>query len=184
MQSFSEVQPNSPDEGDGIWPTRRRKVLDWLVNETRGERFIDNIFVDMCEGLAQAGVPLARATLHFRIHHPQWIGARILWRKGLSEAEIDTFDYGTEDTSQYLNSPLFEINNGGAEVRRRLDAATADGPHYPLFDELRDAGLTDYIAWPLEHSLGKRHVVTFASDRPGGFAAEDIALFADLLPAL
>jgi adenylate cyclase len=63
-----------------------------LVTETRHERFIDNILVEMCQRLLDAGVPVGRATLHFRIHHPQWIGARILWRTGISEAEIQTFE--------------------------------------------------------------------------------------------
>ncbi len=184
MQSLSEVRLDSPRESDGLWPAQRRKILDWLVIETRGERFIDNIFVEMCQRLSEAGVPVTRATLHFRIHHPQWLGARILWRKGLAEAEIDTYAYGVEDSAQYQNSALYEINNGADEVRRHLDDPTAEGPDYPLYDELRAEGLTDYIVWPLYHTLGKRHAITFASDRPGGFDADDIAFLTDLLPAL
>ncbi|WP_234879319.1 adenylate/guanylate cyclase domain-containing protein [Sinorhizobium americanum] len=152
--------------------------------ETREERFIDNIFVELCRRLSEAGVPVARATLHFRIHHPQWIGARILWRKGLSEAEIDTYEYGVEDSTQYLNSPLHAFNEGADEVRRHLDDPTAEGPNYPLYDELRAEGITDYMIWPLYHTLGKRHAITFASDRPGGFDADDIAFLSDILPAL
>jgi adenylate cyclase len=134
MQSLSEARLDTSDDSEGTWPIRRRKILDWLVNETRSERFIDNIFVDMCWRLSQAGVPVARATLHFRIHHPQLVGARILWRAGLSEAEIDTFGYGVEDTAQYLNSPLREIDDGAKEVRRHLGDPTTDGTEYPLYD--------------------------------------------------
>ncbi|WP_425336318.1 adenylate/guanylate cyclase domain-containing protein [Sinorhizobium garamanticum] len=184
MQSLLNPSLAEARHEDQTRPMRSRKILDWLINETRGERFIDNIFVEMCERLVAAGVPVARATLHFRIHHPQWIGARILWRKGLSEAELQTYEYGIEDTEQYLNSPLHEFNNGAAEVRRHLDDPAADGPQYPLYDELSASGLTDYFIWPLEHTLGKRHAVTFASDRPGGFSEDDMAVFADLLPAL
>lgn len=179
MLSVSDVTFRSRDEG--TWPTRRRKILDWLVTETRHERFIDKILVDMCERLLDAGVPVGRATLHFRIHHPQWIGARILWRKGLMKAEFQTFEYGAEETDQYLNSPLYEINSGASVVRQRL---TEPGPQYSLYDELRADGYTDYIAWPLEHTLDKRHVITFASDQPGGFSEDHLTFLADLLPAL
>lgn len=179
MSSLLNATFDASDEG--IWPTRRRKILDWLVTETRHERFIDNILVEMCIRLLDAGVPVTRASLHFRTNHPQWIGARILWRKGLAEAEIRTFDYGVEETDQYLNSPLHEINSGASVVRRRLDE---DGPQYPLYDELRADGYTDYIAWPLDHTLDKRHVVTFATDRTGGFSEDHITILADLLPAL
>ena len=143
MQSLMEAGARSLHGDDGAWPARRRRIIDWLVLETRGERFIDNIFVEMCRKLVEAGIPVARASLHFRIHHPQWLGARILWRKGLTEAEIDTYAYGVEDTSQYLNSPLREFNEGAEEVRRHLDDPAADGPDYPLYDELRADGLTD-----------------------------------------
>ena len=28
---------------------------------------------------------------------------------------------------------------------------------FQLFDELRREGFTDYVAWPIDHTLGKRH---------------------------
>ena len=49
---------------------------------------------------------------------------------------------------------------------------------------MRAIGLTDYVAWPLYHTLGKRHVVTFATDRPGGFDDAQIASLLKLLPVL
>ncbi len=91
MQSLSDVPLYFMDQSEGVWPSRRRKIIDWLVNETRDERFIDNIFVQMCQRLRDEGVPVARASLHFRTLHPQWLGARILWKTGLREARIDTF---------------------------------------------------------------------------------------------
>src|SRR3954469_3193298 len=106
---------------EGVWPIRRRRILDWLGNETRGERFIDNILMEMCEKLLAAGVPVTRSSLHFRTNHPQWIGARILWAEGMKEAKINTFAYGVENTPQYLNSPVNEIHNGANEVRKNLE---------------------------------------------------------------
>jgi adenylate cyclase len=44
--------------------------------------------------------------------------------------------------------------------------------------------LTDYVAWPLDYTLGKRHVVSFATDRSGGFSEDELASLADVLPAL
>ncbi|MGO7998201.1 adenylate/guanylate cyclase domain-containing protein, partial [Rhizobium ruizarguesonis] len=66
MSSFWNKAGTAVEAEEGVWPIRRRRILDWLVNETRGERFIDNILVEMCEKLLAAGVPVARATLHFR----------------------------------------------------------------------------------------------------------------------
>src|SRR6201999_4515006 len=41
-----------------------------------------------------------------------------------------------------------------------------------------------YVAWPLYHTLGKQHIVTFATDRPGGFDDAHIASLQRLLPVL
>ncbi|MGO4452023.1 adenylate/guanylate cyclase domain-containing protein [Phyllobacterium sp. TAF24] len=184
MQSLLDVNKSSPRASDGIWPMQRSALLDWLMIETREQRFIDNILVEMCEKLEAAGIPVARASLHFRIQHPQWRGARLLWRKGLTETEIRTFEYGSEQTAEYLNSPINDIVSGANEVRQRLEVIDANAPKYQLYDQLRAEGLTDYVAWPLDHTLGKRHVVTFSTDRRGGFDDEHIAALSDLMPAL
>jgi adenylate cyclase len=181
MQPVSNPLPATTEAEDGLWPVHRRKILDWLINDTRSERYIDNILVEMCSRLQAAGVPVARASMHFRTLHPQWRGARVLWRLGMQEAEIRTFGHGIELTSQFLNSPMNDILSGAAEVRQKLERGATS---YPLYDELRREGLTDYVAWPMDHTLGKRHVVTFSSDRPGGFDDEHLTFLRDLMPAL
>ncbi|EJJ27780.1 adenylate/guanylate cyclase domain-containing protein [Rhizobium sp. CF142] len=180
--SFETTDPAS-EAAEGVWPIRRRRILDWLINETRGERFIDNILVEMCKRLLAAGVPVNRSSLHFRTNHPQWIGARILWVEGMEEAKINTFAYGVETTPQFLNSPVNEIHKGTNEVRKNLEDLW-EGDDYPFYQELRDDGYSEYIAWPIDHTFDKRHVVTFSTNRPGGFTGEHVDFLRDLLPAL
>jgi adenylate cyclase len=182
MQPLREVTIEDRDEEDGLWPVRRRAIIDWLVNDTRNERFIDNILVELCERLNVAGVPVARATFHFRTNHPQWIGARLLWRRGMIEADIDTLAYGIENTPAFLESPLRKVFDGGQEIRQHIESI--DEPTFVLYEELREEGLTDYIAWPVDHTLGKRHIATFATDRAGGFEDWHVTFLRDLLPAL
>lgn len=169
--------------GDGQWPHQRHNVLDWLMNETRTERYIDNLFVSLCERLNAAGIPVSRATLHFRTYHPQWLGARIFWNAGKAEATIRTFDYGTENTPEFRLSPAYEIYQGAKEVRQRLNESPFDRP-WPLLNELFEQGSTDYVAWPMDHTLGKRHFVSFSTKEPGGFKPDHFAFLKDLVPAL
>ncbi|MBJ7405981.1 MAG: adenylate/guanylate cyclase domain-containing protein [Bradyrhizobium sp.] len=159
-------------------------VIDWLTNGTRDERFIDDIFAQMCIRLQQAGIPLKRATLHVLINHPQWLGARMMWSDGRSDAEIALVDYEVRERSEYIGSAAHEIQDGGAEVRERLEQDPSLGRKHALYDEMRAKGLTDYVAWPLYHTLGKRHLVTFATDRSGGFDDAHIAGLKKLLPLL
>ncbi|AYG68853.1 MULTISPECIES: adenylate/guanylate cyclase domain-containing protein [unclassified Rhizobium] len=184
MQSSIEAIADSSHDDLGIWPTKQSKILDWLMNDVRDQRFIDNILVELCEKLLAAGIPVARSTMHFRTLHPQWAGARILWRTGMKEGDIATFSYGTDKTPQFLASPINEIFSGAIEVRQNLEVSDGNQFAYPLYRELHAEGLTDYIAWPIYHTLGKRHIVTFATDMPGGFTEAHITVLRDLLPAL
>lgn len=159
-------------------------VVDWLTNGTRDERFIDNIFAEMCIRLQQAGIPLKRSTLHILIHHPQWLGARFMWSDGMREAELARVDYDVRERSEFIGSPANEMQDGATEVRENLERDASLGRKHALYDEMRAKGLTDYVAWPLYHTLGKRHLVTFATDRPGGFDDAHVAALKKLLPVL
>lgn len=159
-------------------------VVDWLINGTRDQRFIDNIFAEMCIRLQQAGIPLARSTLHVLIQHPQWLGARFSWADGMREAEIARVDHDVRERSEYIGSPANEMFDGATELRENLEQDPALGRKHALYREMRAQGLTDYVAWPLYHTLGKRHLVTFATNRPGGFDDTHVAALKNLLPVL
>ncbi len=169
---------------DGLWPAQRTEILDWLVTGTKDQRFIDDIFVELCNRLRDSGISVARGVIAFRIRHPQWLGARILWKAGMSSPEIATYGYGLENSPEYLNSPVNDIQQGAAEVRHRLSGDADDDAGYTIYEELRAEGLTDYVAWPIDHTFGKRHVASFSSDRPGGFSDAEIVALKNLLPAL
>lgn len=175
---------NAPPNVDSAAAHSDNDVLHWLTNDTRDERFIDNIFAELCIRLRDAGIPVKRATLHFLIQHPQWLGARMLWVDGMQESEIDLVDYEVRERSEYIGSPGNEILEGATEIRENLERDPSQGRKHAIYNELRVQGLTEYVAWPLYHTLGKRHFVTFSTDRTGGFDAAHIASLQKLLPVL
>jgi adenylate cyclase len=178
-----EHDMNAPPNIDPV-AAHSDDVVRWLTNDTRDERFIDNIFAELCIRLQGAGIPVKRASLHILIHHPQWLGARMMWADGMREAEIDLVDYDVMGRSEYIGSPANEIQGGATEVRENLERDPQLGRKHSIYDELRAKGLTDYVAWPLYHTLGKRHIVTFATDQRGGFAETQVASLRKLLPIL
>ena len=175
---------NAPPNIDPATAYSDSDVLHWLTNDARDERFIDNIFAEMCLRLQRAGIPLKRATLHVVIQHPQWLGAKIMWADGVPGTEMTRADHDVRERPSYIGSPVSEIHDGATEVRENLARDPALGRKHAVYDEMRAMGLTDYVAWPLYHTLGKRHVVTFATDRPGGFDDTQIASLLKLLPIL
>src|ERR1041384_5059586 len=88
-----EQDMNAPPKIDPVTAHSDGDVVHWLTNGTRDERFIDNIFAELCVRLQRAGIPVKRATLHLLIYHPQWIGPRVMWADGMREAELARVDY-------------------------------------------------------------------------------------------
>ena len=175
---------NAPPNIDPATAYSDSDVLHWLTNDARDERFIDNIFAQMCLRLQRAGIPVKRATLHVQVQHPQWLGAKLLWADGMQEAELMRVDHEARGRSEYIGSPVSEIHDGLNELRENLTRDPALGRQHAVYDEMRGQGLTDYVAWPMYHTLGKRHVVTFATDRVGGFDDAQIASLLKLVPIL
>src|SRR5215471_3144756 len=124
----------APPNIDSVATRFDTDVVHWLANDTRDERFIDNIFAELCVRLQQAGIPVKRASLHFLIYHPQWLGARIVWADGLREAEITRFDYEVRERSEYIGSPGNEIHNGATEVRENLETDPSLGRKHAVYD--------------------------------------------------
>ncbi len=104
----------------------------------------------------------------------------MVWVKDHRQADITTIGYDVEATDAFLRSPFRVVIKSGVEIRQRLQI---HGPHqFPVFEELREEGHTDYLAWPLDHTQGKRHLATFSTSEPGGFTGEEIAFFREILP--
>src|SRR5258705_8178195 len=178
-----EQDMNAPPKSDLVTAYSNSDVVRWLTTDTRDERFVDNIFGGMCGRLQQAGIPVKRASLHVLIHHPQWLGGRIMWAEGMREAGLTRVDYDVRKRSEYIDSPANEIHEGATEVRENLERDPSLGRKHAVYDEMRAKGLTEYVAWPLYHTLGKRHIVTFATDRPGGFHNAHKRGMVETLPA-
>ncbi|MGA9956133.1 MAG: adenylate/guanylate cyclase domain-containing protein, partial [Bradyrhizobium sp.] len=136
---------NAPPNIDPATAYSDSDVLHWLTNDAREERFIDNIFAEMCQRLQRAGIPLKRASLHVLIQHPQWLGAKIMWADGMREAEITRVDHDVAGRSQYIGSPASEIHHGATEVRENLAGDPALGRKHAIYDDMRAMGLTDYV---------------------------------------
>jgi adenylate cyclase len=170
-----------PQQG-GHWPRHPGPILDWLIGEARRLPDGGAVLRGLSERLVDAGLPLRRASFHIRTLHPQLFGAGFYWQRGSKEVRVFQAQHGIEATALFLQSPMRILFEGAGAVRQRLDLPDADFA-FPLFYELRDEGLTDYVALPMTFSDGKIHGTTWSSDRPGGFESGHVAQIEDLLPA-
>ncbi|MBB4169749.1 adenylate/guanylate cyclase domain-containing protein [Rhizobium sp. BK538] len=102
------------------------------------------------------------------------------WMRGQPDASVQTIAHDVEATDVFLRSPFRVAIDSGKRVRQKLQI---NGPHiFAIYEELKHDGHTDYVAWPLDHTQGRRHLITFATDRPDGFSDQELALLDTLMP--
>ena len=157
------------------------KVDHWLLREGPHIENIVEMFDELCWRLVGDGLPLWRATLHMGTLHPQILSLGARWLRYLKLVEEYRILRGSDATDEYLRSPIRATTERGRPFRRTL---ADDTPEYPLLSRLRQKGATDYFALALNRALRRFPVVTWATDRPGGFDDADIATLEDLNPAL
>jgi adenylate cyclase len=165
----------------GRWPRHPGPVIDWLIDEARSLPDAPAVLSGLAGRLVESGLPLVRASFHFRPLHPQLFGMGFYWRRGEDRIERTRAEHGIELTSTFRESPMRALIEGAGAVRQRLDLPAAELP-MPLFRQLRAEGLTDYVALPLRFGYGRVQGTTWASDRPGGFSTLDLDRIEDLLP--
>lgn len=158
-------------------------VADWLV--ARGLDDVDpaTLLDELCQRLHDAGLPLIRANLGFDILHPTIAFTSHTWWRdhGL---ETTHGMHASLDSGAWLDSPYYRLVQSGALTMRI--AIAHEAVPFPIVDELRAAGATDYLACrvPFDGKEERGIIASFATDRPGGFADADIRALEHLRPLL
>lgn len=169
---------------EAFWPARRLRAIDWLVNQSGEQPFADSVFAQVCSLLLEDGVQMDRVNLFLRVLHPQFAGARFSWRPELGkESELTLQGHEISTSPRFLNSPIKALYEGADGIRQRLDVPPGQD-EYAIFAELRDEGFTDYLALPVQFTDGKRHALTLATRRPGGFQRDELMAINEIIPLL
>ncbi len=149
-----------------------QKITDWLIDGARSASSPTRMMAETCERLVQAGVPLWRVGVFIRTLHPDILGHNFIWRPG-AEVEVGAIDFDVQDSPQFRNSPLAIVFRKGIEVRGRLD--DPESKRFPILDDMRAEGVTDYIALPLLFTDGSKNASSWTTKQPGGFSDEELA---------
>jgi len=127
-------------------------------------------------------LPLWRVGVFVRTLHPDIFGRSFVWRPG-AEVVMGSANFDVLDSDEFRSSPLSVLYSTGKEVRRRLsDSAAIDNS--PFLADMRQEGVTDYIAFPLHFTDGSIHSASWTTKRPGGFAEDHIDGLKKVVPPL
>jgi adenylate cyclase len=149
-------------------------IAEWLLKPPR--QFADGIatFDEFAWRLVAAGMPLLRVTIHSGTLHPQFLGTTFTWWRDTGETVQVMIAHEIVDTIFYEKNPVRRVCYGRETLRRRLDRPD-DELDFDILYELRERGGTDYIALPIEGAYGVAYMLTFVTDRAGGFTDRELA---------
>jgi adenylate cyclase len=170
---------------------------EWLIEQGLLGLPLDEQFGGFCERLHAAGFDMARATMGLGTLHPRYGAQTYVWRAGDdgsaaaggSRVEVVLRDRGAWQNEDFQASPInYMRSTDTPTMRRRLDR---NAPlEFPILEELREAGMSDYAAHLVQYGKIKESdenssgvFFSCATERPGGFDDAQLAQVRALLPA-
>jgi adenylate cyclase len=124
--------------------------------------------------LVASGSPLMGVSFHSETLHPQFLGATYLWWRDLGQTYELMIEHEIAGRTPYEKNAVRRVREGGETLRRRLEGGAPS--EFPILEELRAFGATEYYALPVPSLFGfSQYVASFATDRPGGFSDSEAA---------
>lgn len=193
MNDLSNHPDKSPGKADGTAPGgtaedeslswSNSQIASWLVSHNGASIGAGALLGALCEKLVSAGIPVSRVNMVLDDHHPQISVRGFVWEPGAG-VEEQAFPFGAADSTQYQDSPIRMIREGGASgIRHKLDGPDTSGLYGVMLD-LREKGFTDYAAMPLRFSDGTIQFLSWATNATDGFSTDQLKELYDLLPLM
>ncbi|MEM9009680.1 MAG: DUF427 domain-containing protein [Pseudomonadota bacterium] len=158
-------------------------LVDWIMREATNAPDMVSLTRQLGERFVANGIAVSRLSVLVWSLDPQIAGTNAVWRRDSGEVEIRHPRYETLETPAFANSPLRHVAAGRGGVRQLLTVAEPEFD-FPILEELRAGGATDYVAMPLPFAGGMTNVMTLASDHPAGFTTANLGLIFECAGAI
>jgi adenylate cyclase len=151
-------------------------IAEWLVGAAREIPSGLQAFDEFAWRMLATGLPLLRVTLHQGALHPQFLGTTLTWWRTSGHSEQTLIAHEITGLIPYEENPVQRVCMGGETLRRRLGVPD-EILDFAVLRELKAQYATDYLALPIRsvHGRNHYHMITYVTDRPGGFTADEIA---------
>lgn len=159
---------------------RISELNQWLLSEELNGRGSAMAGEQLCSRLSEMGVPISRAHALVQFLHPLYHARGTKWtrEKGLHE---HNWAHGLQEQPGWTASVFCALVEGRGPNRVHFDLRDKNaGAEYPMMEELRAEGITEYIAFRMTFSDGSMHAASFATDSPNGFSDDDRTLLFEL----
>lgn len=170
----------------------RRSLADWIMEAALNGADMKALIDGASSRLLASGVPVTRSNIIYRTLHPLFEATSLLWQQD-GQVQVREFVHGSTLRTSWPQSPFaFLLDRNLPLLRRRLTGPEAN-LDFPVLHELVGEGLTDYLVLSIPfdsskiHMLGAWHdgiLVSFATDRVGGFTNEHLRTLQQVSPRL
>ncbi len=170
-------------------------LIDWLV--TRGLEGADKqeLLDGYCTRLVDLGVPLMRFHAAQPALHPVYGGTGYSWYRSKG-SNLETFEYSEEPSEVWTQSPLYAVLHEDIDAIRERLVDQNEPSRFPLLNELRENGATDYYATGISFDVPAQRnpydakeaidgvLMSWSSNAPEGFCDDDLDVINTALPHL
>ena len=151
-------------------------ITDWLMRCALEGADVTEILEGCCKRLRALGYPIWRARFTFRTLHPLYEASSVTWRWDGATERVN-FPYSEGVMSEFRQSPYYALQENRLDaLRRRLvgDTAMVD---FPVLEEFRDQGGTDYYGFRIPFDPDNRAGImgSWIADRATGFSDAELA---------
>ena len=158
------------DSGNISGPT-----VDWVMREAWLCKTPEELTAALARKFIHDGIAISRLSILIWSLHPMIAGKRYVWTKQDNKVQSFTASYDIHTNPAFVNSPLRHVSNGLGGVRQRFDGSPIEFD-FPIIEDLKEQGASDYVAMPLPFSNGQINVMTLTCDHPKGFTTPNLGL--------
>ncbi|MBL4767705.1 MAG: DUF427 domain-containing protein [Rhodobacteraceae bacterium] len=158
-------------------------TVDWILREAWLFSTPQELTGAIARKLIEEGVAISRMSVMIWSLHPLIAGKNYIWSKDTDEVQEFAPTYDIHTHPAFVNSPLRHVSNGLGGVRQRLTDEVMEFA-FPIMEDLKAEGATDYVAMPLPFSDGQTNVLTLTCDHPAGFTTANLGLVFEISSVL
>ncbi len=170
-------------------------LINWLVSRGLAGAEKEELLDGYCTRLIDMGVPLMRFHAAQSALHPVYGGTGYSWYQGRG-GDYQKFEYSENVSEDWQKSPLFAILNDDVEVVHERMVDQNEPSRFPLINELRENGATEYYARGVTFDVPTHNaprdakkavdgvLLSWTSNAPDGFRDGDLELINTALPHL
>src|SRR6516162_7064348 len=108
------------------------------------------------------------------VRYTRNISAPPTWWRTTGQTVLTLVTHEVQDLLGHEDNPVRRVVVGGETLRRRVDLPD-DKLDFPILHDLKAEGATDYFAFPVKSSLNTNYMVTYVTDRVGGFTDREVS---------